>query len=50
MEDLRTKLFEIMRKDFGVMAEHGDNEADLLDELNTAGAEILNTYADIFLN
>ena len=49
MEDLRKRLFEVMRNDLGVMAEHNDSEASLLAELNNADQDILEAYADTFL-
>ena len=50
MADLRKRLFEVMRNDIGVMAEHNDSEASLLAELNNADQDILEAYADTFLN
>ena len=50
MAELRKRLFEAMRNDIGVMAEHNDSEASLLAELNNADADILEAYADTFLD
>jgi hypothetical protein len=49
MAELRQRLFEVMRNDIGVMAEHNDSEASLLAELNNADQDILEAYADTFL-
>ena len=49
MADLRKRLFEAMRNDIGVMAEHNDSEASLMAELNSADQDILDAYADTFL-
>lgn len=49
MDILINTLFNTMRNDLGVMAEHGDNEDALLDELRTATPDILACYADTFL-
>lgn len=51
---MRTKeqiqeLFDAMRSDMGVMAEHNDNEQSLLDELLTCDDDILEMYRDTFL-
>ena len=43
------RLFEAMRTQLEVMAEHGDNEAELLQELEEATPEILDEYASIYL-
>lgn len=43
-------LFEEMRNDIETMATFGDNESELLKELQTADSDILRTYCDIFLN
>lgn len=43
------RLFEAMRTQLEVMAEHGDNEAELLQELEEAPPEILDEYANIYL-
>lgn len=43
-------LFEEMRNDIETMATFGDNENELLKELQTADSDILRTYCDIFLN
>ena len=50
MAELRQRLFEAMRNDIGVMAEHNDSEASLLAELNSADQDILEAYADTFLD
>lgn len=50
MADLRKKLFQAMKNDLGVMAEHNDSEESLLAELNSADPEILEMYADTFLD
>jgi len=44
------KLFEEMRNDINCMAEYGDDEAELLQELKSCGNEILKEYASIYLN
>lgn len=49
MTDLRKRLFEVMRNDIGVMAEHNDSEASLLAELSNADQDILEAYAGTFL-
>lgn len=49
MNDLVKMLFMAMSSDMGVMAEWGDDEAGLLNELETCGAEILQEYAETFL-
>lgn len=49
MNDLIKMLFTAMSSDIGVMAEWGDDEAGLLNELETCGPEILREYAEIFL-
>lgn len=51
---MRTKaeiktLFDAMRSDFTTMAEHGDNEQALLQELLTCDDKILQIYKDTFL-
>lgn len=43
-------LFEVMKNQLEVMAEHGDNENGLLEELKNADNETLTTYENIFLN
>ena len=48
--DIRQKLFEAMRNDLTVMAEHNDSEESLLAELNTADPEIIAVYAETFLD
>lgn len=42
-------LFDAMKKDLCVMAEHDDNETSLLYELITADADILTEYKNTFL-
>lgn len=49
MEELRERLFNAMREDLSVMAEHGDSEELLREELNKCNEEILEEYADTFL-
>ena len=49
MDKLINDLFNAMRNDIGVMAEHGDDESSLLHELQTATPDILECYADTFL-
>lgn len=49
MDNLINALFNTMRNDLGVMAEYGDNEDALLEELRTATPDILDCYADTFL-
>ena len=49
MKDLIKMLFDAMSTDIGVIAEWGDDEAGLLNELETCGPEILQEYAEIFL-
>jgi hypothetical protein len=48
--DIINTLFEAMRVDLDVMAEHNDSERDLLNELNTATPEILAEYKKIFID
>lgn len=48
--DIISKLFEVMRVDLDVMAEHNDSESDLLNELKTATPEILAEYKKIFID
>jgi hypothetical protein len=48
--DIRQKLFEAMRNDLTVMAEHNDSEQSLLEELNAADPEIIAVYAETFLD
>ena len=52
MERLYTirALFEEMRTQLEVMAEHGDNEHELLQELKTCDDDILNEYKAVFLD
>ena len=49
MNDLIMMLFVAMSHDMGVMAEWGDDDDALLEELQTCGPEILQEYAEIFL-
>lgn len=42
-------LFDAMKNDICVMAEHDDSETSLLYELITADADIINEYKEIFL-
>ena len=49
MEKLINDLFNAMKNDLGVMAEHNDSEKSLLQELRTASPDILECYADTFL-
>lgn len=44
------KLFNAMRSDIGVMAEYGDNENRLKEELSTCGEKILREYESRYLN
>lgn len=48
-KDQIQELFDAMRSDMGVMAEHNDNEQSLLDELLTCDNEIFETYKNTFL-
>lgn len=41
-------LFDRMRSDMGVMAEWGDDEEGLLNEIETADDEIFNDYWQAF--
>lgn len=45
----KIKLYNIMRSDFSVMSEHGDNETELFNEIMTADDDILTIYAETFL-
>lgn len=49
MTDLIKMLFVAMSNDIGVMAEWGDDDEALLNELETCGPEILREYAEVFL-
>ena len=49
MNELIKRLFEAMRCDLGVMAEHNDSENALLQELQTSDFDILAVYAETFL-
>ena len=44
------RLFNAMRSEIGVMAEYGDNEDALREELENADSDILDTYADMYLD
>lgn len=46
---VRADLFQAMRADFETMAYYGDNEGELMAELEAADAETLEAYADTFL-
>lgn len=53
-EDLKSlepikDLFEAMRTQHAVMAEHDDNEAELIEELVNADAETLAYYRNMYL-
>ena len=50
MDALRKALFNAMRNEIAVMAEHGDNEDSLMYELMTADDEILQAYKEEFLD
>lgn len=43
---MRQKVYERMRCDLGVMAEWGDDESALLNEVMTCDEEILKVYCD----
>lgn len=43
------QLFDAMRKDFSVMSEWNDNEAELLEELQTCDNDIFQIYRETFL-
>ena len=47
--DIREQLFEAMRNDLSVMAEHDDNEQSLYNEIMTAEPDIIAEYAETFL-
>ena len=47
--DIRKALFEIMRNDISVMAEHNDDENSLLNELMTADQDIIDIYTETFM-
>lgn len=49
MEELKKELFRVMSSDLSVMAEHGDSPESLKKELETAGNDILEIYAETFL-
>lgn len=47
---LITDLFNAMSTDLCIMAEWGDDDEALLNELETCGTKILMSYAEIFLD
>ena len=49
MED-RKALFEIMRNDLETMAEYGDNEAALYNEIMSADDDIISAYKSVFMD
>ena len=49
MDEKRKALYEIMRCDICVMAEHGDDEQSLYNELQTATPDIIQAYTEIYL-
>lgn len=48
-KELIKALFEEMRNDIYCMMEYNDSEPDLLNELNNCSDEILEEYAEIYL-
>ena len=46
---LNEKLFDVMSHQIGVMAEWGDDEEGLREEIETADDEILRCYIEEFL-
>ena len=44
------RLFNAMRCEIAVMAEYGDDEDALREELENADSEILDAYADMYLD
>lgn len=50
MDETRERLYEAMRNDLSVMAEHGDSEESLLEEIKTADQDILEAYIETFLD
>lgn len=49
MDEIRTLLFNTMKNDLCVMAEHNDSETSLYNELLFADNNIINTYKEIYL-
>ena len=49
MDDIRYKLFNAMKNDLCVMAEHNDSESSLYNELLTADNDIIDIYKEIYL-
>jgi len=49
MNDIKKLLYNVMSQDIGVMSEHGDNDIDLLHEIESADNEIINAYIDTYL-
>ena len=49
MGDTRLLLFDAMKNDLCVMAEHNDSETSLYNELLTADDDIINIYKEIYL-
>lgn len=49
MNELIDRLFHAMRCDLCVMAEYGDNENDLMEELKTADPDIIREYVNTWL-
>ena len=49
MSDIKQRLFQIMRNDLSVMAEHGDNEQSLYNEIMTADPEIIAAYTETYM-
>lgn len=53
MEDLkklRNTLFEIMSCEIGVMAEYGDDEKALREEIESADFDILQYYKELYID
>ena len=48
--EIREKLFYAMRSDMETMSEYGDNEHALFAEIMTADDEIIEAYAEAFLD
>lgn len=49
INDIRYRLFNAMKRDLCVMAEHNDSYFSLYDELKNCDDEQLKIYADTFL-
>lgn len=49
MDNIRKLLFDTMKNDICVMAEHNDSETSLYNELLTADDDIINIYKGIYL-